>query len=457
MPTYRDAVDAQLRAIDENTSLFLVQVERRYQLWGTRGNLHPLPKPDVLVIPRHYWPMNIKSVASILAKIETAGMTPTIFPDGSLSTHPLSLGIVIECFGFNPETIAPTPFTQPKGVTRVVTFDFDGIDSANIETDPRNLLATALHGLPLDHQLTGAMGSQVHPHPTSRGTQRLNQQLDGRMGKQTEKTVFNAGADLQPHYSAQKNDIDVEVTKEVQVPSGGTKVDEPPVQEGAKTLLERYYHRGVGVTGTVGTFYHARKSGLSKPMGEIEDADLRTSQAWTEVQRSLHPMASALRPVAGLTGTVSTNGIFSGGLSFNSPMRETLSALGQHGLTAELLIRWQPPVDSPSEFGISHSRALTYLITVQHMAPADAVREINGLNGRQVLTLINLYAKGLRGHHLSDLKNTIEQTYPDFSFSSGEIYDVLEERVNRFHMSVEDAVASTKTLDLSQFRRFTVD
>lgn len=139
------------------------------------------------------------------------------------------------------------------------------------------------------------------------------------------------------------------------------------------------------------------------------------------------------------------------GFFFNPPVQNTTIS------SQTLFQNWHAPATHAlSGFRSEHVTTHHYLITEQNLSPEQALQEINELNWIQANTLKTLYTYGLRGEHLRDIKNYIENTYPEFDFF-GEIYDVLEDRVLNQHLGLNEALEEIKQMNLEQFRQFTVD
>lgn len=79
----------------------------------------------------------------------------------------------------------------------------------------------------------------------------------------------------------------------------------------------------------------------------------------------------------------------------NSYQMQSLTKFYQNGLRGADLRAWQPATGQ--EWGEPQHNAIAYLIEQQNVAPAQAIAEINKLNNDQIQTLLNFYENGLHG------------------------------------------------------------
>lgn len=152
------------------------------------------------------------------------------------------------------------------------------------------------------------------------------------------------------------------------------------------------------------------------------------------------------------------------GISNNTWMQRTVTALTQYGLTIDYLMRhWQgrDGVFSDGVFDEFVSNLLIYLVTgsdqsrnedklpsltaEQRLSPAQAINEINGLTYNEFRALSSNYAYGLRKNHLLSWRSSSNSIY--FGQGHG---DALTLMLGEQHLSPEEAIQRISGLTESQ-------
>lgn len=112
MPTYFDPVLYEDVDLSKDTTLYLVvlnedetdPLKRKYVVKGVSADLQHFAK-DPHTNATQYWPIDHKQLESMTAEVNAL-----IFPDGNLTSAPLSLDQVKNYFHFNPNGIRPLSF-----------------------------------------------------------------------------------------------------------------------------------------------------------------------------------------------------------------------------------------------------------------------------------------------------------------------------------------------------------
>jgi hypothetical protein len=175
MKLYFDPLTPGNVPIEQDTQLYIIKSGEEYVVRGISSGLEELAADPQSQVDTGYW--RIEDAEAFINAVEKASLTPTIFPNNTLTLSPLPRDIITQCTSIDLHS-APTPFSGKANHEATATWEQDETVNMYLIEEVRIIFATKIMDLYGDKLLAAAADFRDNPRTSSKKTIHLLKEIN---------------------------------------------------------------------------------------------------------------------------------------------------------------------------------------------------------------------------------------------------------------------------------------